>query len=121
VCILTDGAPSVVDINDAGNVHAFKRSSEALSRNCCCRGKAIIITYSKCVFAPLINLPAKSMPRTVSSVACSALHVFFSHYLINGTIFMKILTEHTTCFEFLYNFCLARKIQRDIIINLTFR
>ena len=43
---------------------------EARSCNHCCRGKAISITYSQCVFVVLIFQHAKRMRRSV--LACVA-------------------------------------------------
>jgi len=61
----------------------MQRNPEALSCNHCCRGKVIIVTYSECVFVALvIRLASRVRHITLLSVA-----VFFSHYLINGTIF----------------------------------
>jgi hypothetical protein len=65
----------------------YKRNIEARSRNQCCRGKAISITYSEFVSVALVIQHAKRMRRIIlSSVACPALPNF-STYLINGTIF----------------------------------
>jgi hypothetical protein len=55
----------------------YKRNIEARSRNNCCRGKAINITYSKFVSVALVILPVKRMRRIIlSSVACLALPYF---------------------------------------------
>ena len=49
----------------------------ARSRNHCCHGEAITVTYSECVSVALIIQHAKRMPHiTVSSVACLALQYF---------------------------------------------
>ena len=62
---------------------------EKRSRNHCCRGRAIIITYSGCVSVALVICHSKRMRRFIlSSVGCLALPNF-SHYLINGTTFGK--------------------------------
>ena len=67
----------------------YKRNIEARSRNHCCTGKAISITYCQCVSVALVIQHAKRMRRIIlSSVACLAVP-YFSHYLINGTIFGK--------------------------------
>jgi hypothetical protein len=55
----------------------YKGNIEERSRNHCCRGKAISITYSECVFVALIIQHAKGMRRIiVSSVACPAVPYF---------------------------------------------
>jgi hypothetical protein len=52
------------------------RNSEALSRNHCCRGKAISITRCQCVSVVLVIQHAKGMRHIILSiVACLA----FSH------------------------------------------
>ena len=59
---------------------------EARSRNHFCRGKAISITYSECVFAALVIQHAKCMRRIIlSSVACLSLQHFstLSHKRFN--------------------------------------
>jgi hypothetical protein len=49
----------------------------ARSRNHCCRGKAISITYSECVSVALVIQHAKRMRRIIlSSVVCPALPYF---------------------------------------------
>jgi len=53
------------------------RKIEARSRNHCCRGKAISITYYDCVFLALVIHHAIPMRRiTVSTVACLVLLYF---------------------------------------------
>jgi hypothetical protein len=55
----------------------YERNIEAHSPNHFCRGKAISITYSKCVFVALVILHAKRMCRIIlSSVACLAVTYF---------------------------------------------
>jgi hypothetical protein len=47
------------------------RNTEARSRNHCCRGKAVSITYSECVSVTLVIQHAKRMRGIIlSSVAC---------------------------------------------------
>jgi hypothetical protein len=54
-----------------------------------CRGKAISITYSECIFVALFTQHLKRMRHvTLSPVACLGLP-YFPRYLINGTIFEK--------------------------------
>jgi hypothetical protein len=53
------------------------RNIQAPSSNHYCRGKAISITYSECVFGALVIQHAKRMHRIIlSSVACLALPYF---------------------------------------------
>jgi len=57
--------------------HVRKCNTEALSHNHCCRGKAISMTCSECVFVALVIQLEKGMRRFVSSsVACPALQNF---------------------------------------------
>jgi hypothetical protein len=53
------------------------RNTESRSRNHCCCGKAISITYSECVSAALVIRHAKRMRRIIlPSVACLAVPYF---------------------------------------------
>jgi hypothetical protein len=55
----------------------IQRNIEARSRNRCCHGKAINITYSKCVSVVLIIKHATRMRRIIlPSVACLAMLYF---------------------------------------------
>ena len=54
----------------------YRRNIEARSRNHCCSGKAISITYSKRVFVTLGIQHAIRMHRIMSSVACLAVSYF---------------------------------------------
>ena len=93
----------VVEIytNNAGNVRVT--NTEARLRNYCCRGKAISITYF-CVWASACSF---TNPVCIAPQYCHLrplwLHHIFRHYLINGTIFGKKVTEHKTCFVILHN------------------
>ena len=70
-----------------GRQCTYERNNEARSPNHCCRKKAVRITYSECVSVALGIQHAKRMRRIIlSSVACPDLP-FFSHYLLNGTVF----------------------------------
>jgi hypothetical protein len=61
--------------NRRGNVQI--NETQARSRNHCCRGKTIIITYSECVSVALFIHHAKRMRLIIlSSVACLALPYF---------------------------------------------
>ena len=67
--------------------NVYESNNKALSRNHCCRGKAIGITYSECVSVALVIQHAKCMRRIMlSSLACTALPCFFPYYLICVTI-----------------------------------
>jgi hypothetical protein len=76
---------------------------EARSRNHCCRGKVVSITYSECLcgsvfvcvcVCSLIYREFKAHARIIlSSLSCPALQ-YSPHYLINGTIFGKKVLEH---------------------------
>jgi hypothetical protein len=53
------------------------RNIKELSQNRCCRGKAIIITYSECVFVDVrIQHAMRMRPIILSSVVCRALPYF---------------------------------------------
>jgi hypothetical protein len=55
----------------------YKCNIEACSHHHCCRGKAISITYSECVFVVLVILHAMCMhPIVLLCVACLALQYF---------------------------------------------
>jgi len=55
----------------------YKHNLEARSRNHGCRGKAINITYSECVFVAVVFRYAMRMrPIILSSVACLAVPYF---------------------------------------------
>jgi hypothetical protein len=100
-----------------------ERNIEARSHNHCCRGKAISITYSKCVSVALVIQHAKRMRRIIlSSVACLAVPYFptLSHKRHD---FRKNVIEHKMCvliFSTILSetFLIVRRIQRDIIINV---
>ena len=66
-----------------------QRNTEALSLNRLCRGKAISIRYSECVFVALVIQHAKSMRLLYCHLWPVRLHNRFCHYLLNGTIFLK--------------------------------
>jgi hypothetical protein len=76
------------------------RNTEARSRNHCCRGKAISITCSECVFVALVIQHSMRMCRIV---ICGPPDVF-PHYLKNGKIFEKTSLSIKCAFLFLYKF-----------------
>jgi len=60
----------------------YKRNTEMRSRNDCCRGKTISVTYSECVSVALVVQHAMVMCLIIFlSVACLVLPYFstFSH------------------------------------------
>jgi hypothetical protein len=96
---------------------------EARSRNRCCRGKAISITYSECVSVALVIQHAKRMRSIIlSSVACLAL-LYVSTLSHKRHDFRKKLLNIKCVFWFFLQllsetFLILRRIQRDIIINV---
>jgi len=59
--------------------NVYKRNIEARSRDQCCRGKAISVTYSQCVSVALFIQRAKRMRRMILSlVAYSAVQYFLT-------------------------------------------
>jgi len=60
--------------------------------------KSISITYCECVSVALGIQHAMRMRRHIVMLWSAPLHnTFFPHYLINGTIFEKKVTEHKMC------------------------
>jgi hypothetical protein len=92
-------------------------------RNHCCRGKAISITYSKCVSVALDIQHAKGMHRiTLSPVDCPALP-YFSTLSHKRHDFMKKVIEHKMCVLILSTilsktFLILRRNERDMVINI---
>jgi hypothetical protein len=70
---------------------AENRNFEARSRNHCCCGKAISVTYSECVSVALVIQHAKSMRVLYCHLWPVRLYHILPHYLINGTILRKKL------------------------------
>jgi hypothetical protein len=72
-------------------MNVYINNTEACSHNQCCRGKAISITYSECVFVALVIQQVVRMRCIIlNSVACLTVP-YFTHYLTNDTIFGKTL------------------------------
>ena len=96
-----------------------KRKAER-SRNHCCRGKTLNITYSECVSVALVIQHAKRMRRVIlPSVACPALPYFttLSHKQHD---FREKVTEYEMCvLVFSTNlsgtFFILRRIERDMM------
>jgi hypothetical protein len=64
------------------------RNMQARSRNHCCCGKAISITYSECVSVAIFIQHAMLMRRIVIC-GLPGSTIFFPHFLTHGTIFEK--------------------------------
>ena len=70
----------------------YKRNNQMRSRNRCCRGKAIGITYSECVFVALVVRHAMRMRRIVTC-GLPRFTVFFFIILLNDTTFVIKLLD----------------------------
>jgi len=81
------------------------RKIDARSRNYFCCGKAINITYSKCVSGALdIQHAMRLSCILLSRVACLALPHFFRIISQDARFFRIVVAEHKMCFDFLYKF-----------------
>ena len=77
----------------------YKCNIQVRQGNQSCRGKAICITYSECVFVALVILHAKQKRRIIlSSVGGMPLPYFSTLSLINGTISGKKLLNTESVF-----------------------
>jgi hypothetical protein len=100
------------------------RNTEVRSCNHGCSGRAISVTYSKCVSIALVIQHAKPMRHIVlPSLACPGLQYFSPNYLTNGVIFVKKWLNTECVFWFSLQlrqqrFLILRIIKRGIIINL---
>jgi predicted metal-binding transcription factor (methanogenesis marker protein 9) len=77
----------------------YKPNNIARSRNHCCRGKSLSVTYSECV-SSLIYPACKSHASNCSLSDCTMLYTL-SHkrYSFRG----KKFAEHKMCLDFLYD------------------
>ena len=87
------------------------------------REKAISITHAECMCVAFVVQHAVRMDHT-SFVPCPALK-YLRHYLINGTIFEKLLDmKCLVCFPLLLlfreTFLILRSTERDIIENVQY-
>jgi hypothetical protein len=103
-------------------VSVYKLKIEVRLSNPCCSRRAITVTYSECVF---VALGIQHLKRVHHTVTCGLPRstIFFSHYLINGTIFGEKVTEHKMCvliFSIILSkiFLILRKIKRYITTNV---
>ena len=69
----------------------YKCNIKTRSRNFCCRGIAIGITYSECVSVALCIQHTQCMRRILLSPVDCLLYHIFPHYHIKGMKFLKIL------------------------------
>jgi len=64
-------------INNKTNSVNYKRNIEVRSRNHCCRGNAVSVTYTEAVIVALVNQHAKFRRHIIlSSLAYPALRIF---------------------------------------------
>jgi hypothetical protein len=77
-------------------MYAYKRNTVELSRNHCCRGKAICITYSECVSIALVIKHVKRT-RPITRIVSSLASLVLPRYLINSKIFGSNVISYTMC------------------------
>ena len=87
----------------------LQRNNELRSRNSCCLGKAISITYSEWVYVPSVVQHAKYMRLIIlSSIECLGLS-YFSKLSHEGHNFRKKNAEHKmSVFLFPVQICLTK-------------
>jgi hypothetical protein len=94
---------------------------DARSRKHCCRGRAISISYSGCVFVALVMQYAKRVSR-ISICGLSDCTIFFIYNIRQD--FSGRVVEHKKVFYFLYVQNLSeillfqKRIARDAITNI---
>jgi len=66
------------------------RNNEGRSCNHCCSGKAVIVTYSECVSVAL-GIQHEITHAPYCYLWPAWLYNIFTHYIINGTIFLNLL------------------------------
>jgi hypothetical protein len=88
----------------------YKRNIEARSCNHCCSGKAMSITYCKCVFVALVIQHAKCMRYVMLYLTVQFFYIF-PHYFINGTIFQNKLMNTKCVFRSFSTF--VRKVSHS--------
>ena len=110
--------------NKTGN-DKYKRSTEARSRNHCCRGNAVRVSYTETVFVALGNQHAGFRCHIIlSSLAYPALQ-YFSTLPHKRHDYRGKVIEYKMCPFFLFslpllseNFLILRRFERGIIINV---
>jgi len=93
------------------------------SRNHCCRGKRITVTYSECVSLALVIQNANCVRRIILSSVTSPALPIFPHHRTDDMIFRKLLRNKNYVFWFSVQivskiFLILRKIEQDIIITV---
>jgi hypothetical protein len=102
---------------------SYKQNIKARSRNHCCSGKAVSITYSEIVCLALFFQHAKRMRHFIlSSEACLSV-LYISILSQKQCEFRGKFIEHKMCVFILSAtlfeiFLILRRVQRDIIINV---
>jgi len=83
----------------------IQRNIEARSRNRCCHGKAINVTYSECVSVILIIKHANTNAQYYIAMSGPSGSAIFFHIISNTARFSEeSYTTYNVCFDFLYNF-----------------